>query len=105
MPTDSYRDDLIKRLIEDPEYASLYLKTVLSEALEDGYMDAFPLALKDVIEATENRQDVLSEVDVSRKRLYELLSEQKSLTPEATVSALEAVGLDLNLKPLEAQIC
>ncbi|MGB3293262.1 MAG: hypothetical protein WBB01_09770, partial [Phormidesmis sp.] len=104
MPTDSYHDDLIDRLGEDPEYASLYLQTVLSEALEDGYMDAFPLALRDVLEATKNRQNTLSEIDILRQHLYKLLSKANSLTPEVTIAALEAVGFSLEMKPLEVQL-
>lgn len=51
MPTKSYLDDHLKRLL-DPEYASLYLAASFSEALEDGYIDGFLLALKNVVEAT-----------------------------------------------------
>ena len=103
MPTKSYRDSLLKRL-EDREYADMFLETVLEEALEDGYMDALPLALEEVIEANKNAERSPLAVDVSRKHLYQLLKDEKPLTREFTISALQTVGLDLKMKLLKAQL-
>lgn len=105
MPSVNYRDGLIKRLEKDPEYASLLLEISLQDALENGYMDAFPLALKDVIEATNNRSETLSQVDLLRKALYErLIREEKPLSKEKTLSALKNVGLNIEMKPLKSQL-
>lgn len=53
MPAKNYREDLLVRL-SDANYASQYLKAALDEALQDGNMDAFLLALKNLVEATDS---------------------------------------------------
>ncbi len=50
MPTKDYQPYLIKRL-KNPEYAVMYLKAAWNETLEDGDIEAFILALKNVIKA------------------------------------------------------
>ena len=105
MPSDSYRDNLIKRLEKDSDYASRLLETVLEEALKDGYMDALPLTLEDVIEATNNRGEALSQVDIRRQALYQRLANEKTpLTKEATLLALNAAGFSAEMKLLEPQL-
>jgi hypothetical protein len=50
MPTKSYQEGLLQRL-SIPEYAAQYLKASLDETLKDGNMEAFLLALMNVVEA------------------------------------------------------
>lgn len=103
MPTKSYRDDHMKRLL-DPEYASLYLAVSFSEALEDGYVDGFLLALKSVVEAASHRQSESSETDILRQRLYQSLSTSKDLTTDAISEELKVVGLTCELQAVPASV-
>ena len=73
MPVKSYRDDQLARLSE-PEYSSLYLKAALDETIQDGDMEAFLLALKNVVDATGAVTQVASDADISRQHLHRLLS-------------------------------
>ena len=104
MPSISYQEVLLERLT-DPEYALLYLQTSLEEALADGFMDAFPLALENVLEAaSRTSQDFPSTVDIARQNLLDLLSEHSPLTREVVIDALETAGFDLEMNLREAQL-
>ncbi len=50
MPGKSFREDLLRRL-SDSTYASQYLKAALDETLQDGNMESFLLALKNILDA------------------------------------------------------
>jgi probable addiction module antidote protein len=104
MPTKSYREDLLKRLA-NPEYAALYLKASLDETLEDGNMEAFLLALKDVIDAKgEPVQGIASDADISRQHLYRLLNGTGNPTLETLSAVLQAVGIAIDFKPASEPI-
>ncbi|ESA36541.1 dna-binding prophage protein [Leptolyngbya sp. Heron Island J] len=103
MPVKDYRDDQLKRL-SDPEYSSQYLKVALDETLQDGNMEAFLLALKNVVDAAGAVKAVAEDADISRQHLHRLLSGNGNPTLETTVSILNAVGLTIDIKPLENQI-
>ena len=98
MPAKNYREDLLVRL-SDAHYASQYLKAALDEALQDGNMEAFLLALKNLVDATGPVQEVASEADVSRQHLYRLLSGKGNPTLETLASVLQVVGLTIDFKP------
>jgi probable addiction module antidote protein len=98
MPTKSYREDLLKRLA-NPEYAALYLKASLDETLEDGSMEVFLLALKDVVEAKGAVQAIASDADISRQHLYRLLNGTGNPTLETLSAVLQAVGIAIDFKP------
>jgi DNA-binding phage protein len=93
MPVKNYRDDLLVRL-SDPEYSAHYLKAALDETLEDGNMEAFLLALKNIVDAKELVQDV------SKQHLYRLLSGNDNPTLEMLASVLHAVGLTIDFRPV-----
>ena len=99
MPVRNHRDDLLVRL-SDPEYSSHYLKAALDETLEDGNMEAFLLALKNIVDAKGPLQEVASDADVSRQHLHRLLSGTGDPTLETLASVLNAVGLTIDFKPL-----
>ncbi|MEM9806929.1 MAG: transcriptional regulator [Cyanobacteria bacterium P01_D01_bin.56] len=103
MPVKNYRDDQLKRLA-DLEYSSQYLKVALDETLKDGNMEAFLLALKNVVDAAGAVKAVAEDADISRQHLHRLLSGNGNPTLETTVSILNAVGLTIDIKPLGSQI-
>ena len=100
MPTKDYREDLLKRL-SSSEYAAQYLKAALDETLSDGNMEAFLLALRNIVDATGARQEVATEAKISRQHLYRMLSGDGNPTLETLTSVLQAVGLTIDFKPLE----
>ncbi len=100
MPTKDYTEDLLKRL-SSSEYAAQYLKAALDETLSDGNMEAFLLALRNIVDATGARQEVATEAKISRQHLYQMLSGDGNPTLETLTSVLQAVGLTIDFKPLE----
>lgn len=104
MPSVSYQDGLIKKLSNDPEYASLYLETSFEETLKDGYVDGFLLGLEDVVEAAQNRKGTASETNILRQRLYHLLVEKEAHTLETIISPLKEVGLTYEMKPVNTRV-
>lgn len=96
MPVKSYRNDLLVRL-SNPEYSSQYLKAALDETLEDGNMEAFFLALNNVIEAREGTS--AKEANISREELKRLVSQEESPNLMTLISLLKAVGLTIDFKP------
>jgi probable addiction module antidote protein len=98
MPTKDYRTDLLKRL-SSPDYASKYLKAALDETLEDGDMDAFLLALKNVVEASGSVGNAARKTKISRQHLYKILSGDGNPTLDTLTSVLSSVGLSINFSP------
>jgi len=94
-----YRNDLLGRL-SDPEYSAIYLKVALDETLTDGNMEAFLLALKNVVDAKSPVQTVASEANISRQHLYRLLGGNGNPTLATLASVLQAVGLTIDFKPI-----
>ena len=100
MPVKSYRNDQLSRLSE-PEYSSLYLKAALDATIQDGDMEAFLLALKNVVDATGAVTQVASDADISRQHLHRLLSGEGNPTLQTTLSVLNAVGISIDFRPAE----
>lgn len=92
MPVRNYRNDLLVRLTNS-EYSSQYLKAAFDETLEDGNMEAFLLALNNVIEAKEGTSQV------AKEELKRLLREEESPNLMTLTSILKAVGLTIDFKP------
>ena len=100
MPTTDYQTDLLKRLAR-PEYASEYLKAALEETTEDGNMEAFLLALKNVVEANGSKQEIANNAGITRQHLYKLLSSDGNPTITTLTAVLSAVGLSIDFKPAD----
>jgi probable addiction module antidote protein len=98
MPVKNYQDSLLQRL-SNPEYAALYLKTALDETLLDKNMEAFLLALKNVVDANGAVQEIATDADISRQHLYRLLNGSGNPTLETLSAVLHAVGLAIDFKP------
>ncbi len=67
--TDSYRDDLLKRL-KSPKYALGYL----NECLKDPDEGVFLLALRDVAEAHGGFKKLATKTKLNREHLFRILS-------------------------------
>jgi len=104
MPSYSYREAQIERLVSDAEYASLHLEVSFDEALKDGFIGGFLIALENVVEAASRRQSEPSTMDALQERLYHKLDKQANPTIESVISALKEVGLNHKLEPVSAQV-
>jgi probable addiction module antidote protein len=82
----SFRDELLR----DPENAALYL----AEFLEEGNMELFQEALRNVAKAQEGGVSaVAKQADLSRENLYKALSKKGKPQMETVTKMLSAMGL------------
>ncbi|TRZ97535.1 MAG: putative addiction module antidote protein [Deltaproteobacteria bacterium] len=89
----SYTKELIRES-KDPREAAEYLST----ALEDGDMEVFLLALKDVAEALGGGFSKLSrKTRLNRENLYRMLSEKGNPELRSMGTLLDALGLKLSV--------
>ena len=96
MPTEDYNEFLTEEL-RDPEVAAEYL----SAALEDGSIDQFLLALKNVADA-HGGIGVLSDItELNRQSMYKTLSEEGNPTLHNLLLILDALGMRLSCEPRE----
>ena len=95
MPIRSYRNDLLLRLT-NPEYSSQYLKAAFDKTLEDGNIEAFLLALNNVVEAREETSEVAKKANISKEELKRFLREKESPNLIMLTSILKAVGLTID---------
>lgn len=94
MPTKDYQTDLLQRL-NNSEYAAQYLKVVLDETLKDGDIDAFLLALKNVVQARKNNNMIPS----NENNLEFLINQEMNINNVYLI--LRQVGLTIDFKPVE----
>ncbi len=93
MKTKNYRDGLLLRL-KDSEYAVAYLTEVLNE--DD--LDAFFIALRDVIDAREENISALADrAGVSRQALYKALSDGGNPGFATILHVLKSLNLQLSV--------
>ncbi len=92
--TRSYQKALIERL-KDPKEAAAYLNA----ALEDDDLRVFLVALRDIAEAHGGISYLARETRLNRESLYRTLSKQGNPTIINLFHMLDALGLELNLKP------
>lgn len=98
MPVKSYREDFLLRLA-DSNYASEYLNVALDEALQEGNMETFRFALKNVVDANYNLREVASESELDRQHLHRLLRAMVNPTIEILAFVLDELGLSLDFTP------
>ena len=90
----SYKKKLIERL-KNPKEAAAYLNA----ALEDNDIKIFLLALRDVAESHGGISSLAKETELNRESLYRALSLQGNPTIMNLFLMIEALGLELNIKP------
>ncbi len=86
----SYRDDLLKSLI-DPEEAKEYLNA----ALEDENPEVFLLALKDIVDANSSMTELAQATNRNRESLYKTLSAKDNPQLNSIRSILSNLGFKL----------
>ena len=98
MPTKSY-DAFLQEELKQPDLAAEYL----SVALEDGSIDGFLLALRNVAEANGGIGDLADSAHLSRQNMYKMLSDRGNPTLSSLWKILHALGLDIAFRPLRVQ--
>ncbi len=94
-----YEEGLYERL-RGISHAANYI----SAAVEDGSIDGFLLALRDVAEATKGMTGVANAADRNRENLYRMLSKDGNPRLDSLWAVLHAMGLRISVAPLaEAQ--
>ncbi len=91
---ESYRDDLLNDLRDDPDYAAAYLTAAHADSKE-----AFLVALRDVAEARKGMKRVAKEAKVNRENLYRALSKRGNPRIDTVDAVLDALGLQLVFRP------
>lgn len=85
-----------KELLQDPEYAAVYLE----ECLADGDIELFKLALKNVADARLGSMKALAEkTHLGRESLYKTLSKSGNPKLDTLTKVLHATGLRLSVVP------
>jgi probable addiction module antidote protein len=85
----------LNRELSDPEYAALYL----NDALNDGSVEEFLLALRNVVRANRGMGKIASDTDLGRESLYKALSESGNPQFMTIQKVLTALGLQLSIEP------
>jgi len=94
----SYKDDLLVQL-KDPEYASMYLE----QTLETGDMQAFRLAMRDVVEARGGVTKIARSANIQRQGLYKVLSSHGNPTLTTLQGILKPMGLRMAITQAEVE--
>ena len=91
----SLRDQLLR----DPENAALYL----SECLEDGDIELFQEALRNVAKAQKGGvRAIAKQADLNRESLYKALSKQGKPQLATVAKMLSALGLRFSIMPAQS---
>jgi probable addiction module antidote protein len=93
MKTRSYEEHIVEAM-KDPEEARMYLEA----ALEDG-PEVFLLALRHVAKAQGNMKKLADDAEISRRALYNILSEDGNPTLVSFLAVLEALNIKLKFAP------
>ena len=99
----NYEEGLKVRLT-DPMYAKEYLSIALEEYEADRNIEAFLLALRDVVNAQGGLSKLEPQIRVSREELHEVFSEQATLqfkTFETVGAILHGLGFKFSIETLE----
>ena len=93
-------DLFLKKELQDPEQASLYL----SAAAEDNSAEGFLVALRNVAQA-HGGLGVLSKItSLNLQNMYKMFSEDGNPTVSSLIAVLNAIGINLSFSPQERKL-
>ena len=87
-------NDYMMEKLRDPELASHFI----SEAIEEHDPEYLKVALGDIVKAY-GVGDISEKSGLSRQTIYKMLSESGNPTHKNLVAILDAIGLELTVKP------
>ncbi len=97
----NFKDYHIQRL-HDPEDAKLYLSVALSDYQENGEVESFLLAVRDVAAAQGGMSELVKRVSFTREGLYKALSENGNPHLKTIGEILQGLGFKLSIEAREA---
>ena len=100
--TGSFHDHLIESL-RDPEESAIYLQVALDEYQQDGQIEAFMLALRDVAEANGGLGQLAKKTDLNRQNLYQALSGKGNPRLKTLGTILAGLGFHLSISPVQVR--
>ncbi len=86
----------LDRELRDLEYAALYL----NDALNDGSVELFLLALSNVVQANQGMSKLAANTELGRESLYKALSESGNPQFMTINKVLLALGLQFSIEQL-----
>ena len=96
----NYEEGLKVRLA-DSAYAKEYLTVALEEYEEDGNIEAFLLAIRDVANAQGGLSKLAEHTQLSHESLYKALSENGTLQFDTIGPILHGLGFKFSIESLE----
>ena len=91
-----YKEDYLYKELQKPKEAAAYL----NECLKDEEPAVFLMALRNVIKANGGMTKLAEEIERNREGLYRSFSDNGNPGINTLVDALDAFGLELNIKPI-----
>ena len=95
-----YRSFKLERL-KNPEFAKLYLETVLEESCNDNNQEAFLHALRDMVEANGGIPEIARVINMPRQSLYHTFSPQGNPRLDILERILKSLGLRLSVEAVK----
>ena len=92
-----FKDYLLEQL-KDPKDAQIYLDVAMEEYEQDGNMEAFLLALRNVAKAQGGISKLSRETDLARESLYRTLSANGNPRLDTLSLILKQLGLRLSVR-------
>lgn len=80
--------------LQDPEYAILYL----NDALHEGSLEEFYLALKNIIQANQGMTQIATTTELGRESLYKVLSETDNPQFSTISKILSSLGFQISIE-------
>ena len=90
-------DAFLKKQLKDPELAAEYL----SAAIQDGSLEGFLVALKNVAESHGGIGVLARITSLNRQSMYKMFSERGNPTVSSLITVLDALGIELSFTPQE----
>lgn len=96
----TYEEYVTESLRADPEYAALYVATVLDEGTQQELL----VAIRRVADARGGIPELARNAQLNATSLYRTLSPQGNPELKSLTKVLHSLGMKLSVKPLEAQL-
>lgn len=88
----------LERELQDPKFASCYLKY----ALEENGVEGFLIALGNMIRANQGMSQIATETELGRESLYKAFSESGNPQFSTVYKILSALGLQIYIEPISS---
>jgi len=95
-----YRSFKLERL-QNPDFAKVYLETVLEESQNDSDQEAFLGALRDVVEAQGGVPEIAKRVDMPKQSLYHAFSKRGNPRMDTLSRVLKSLGLRISVEAIK----